>query len=145
MRRGFSVFYAVTAAVQITIRILTLALWHFALLPGSSRAAETAKRVALVVGNSRYEAAVGTLRNPVNDAKAMARALRALNFSVIEARDVTRDELLAAMLKFRAKLQGADVGLFYFSGHGISVAGENYLLPVRSGYTAAAMDATSRR
>ncbi len=99
-----------------------------------ARAAEAARRVALVIGNSRYEPAVGALRNPVNDARAMAKTLRALGFAVIEEQNVTRDELIAAMLKFRQKLRGAEVGLFYFSGHGISVSGANYLLPVKSGY-----------
>jgi len=112
-----------------------------------SRAADDAKRtrVALVIGNSRYEASVGPLRNTGNDAKAMAGTLRALGFTVIEEHNVTRDELLAAMLKFRTKLRGAEVGLFYFAGHGISVAGANYLLPVRSGYTPDAADDTARR
>ncbi len=102
-------------------------------------------RVALVIGNSRYESTVGPLRNTVNDARAMAKTLRALGFSVIEKHDVTRDELLAAVLAFRAKLRGAEVGLFYFSGHGISVTGSNYLLPLKSGYHSENADDTSRR
>ena len=102
-------------------------------------------RTALVIGNSRYEAAVGPLRNTGNDAKAMAKTLRALGFTVIEKHNVTRDELLAAMLQFRAKLRGAEVGLFYFSGHGISVAGSNYLIPIKSGYDAGNADNTTRR
>ena len=102
-------------------------------------------RTALVIGNSRYEAAVGALRNTGNDAKAMAKTLRALGFTVIEKHNVTRDELLAAMLQFRARLRGAEVGLFYFSGHGISVAGSNYLIPIKSGYAAERGDNTTRR
>ena len=111
------------------------------------RAAEATKRprVALVIGNSRYEAAVGPLRNTANDAHAMAKTLRALGFTVIEETNVTRDELLSAMLKFRTKLRGAEVGLFYFAGHGISVAGANYLIPIRSGYKPEADDDTARR
>ena len=104
-----------------------------------------APRVALVIGNSRYETAVGPLRNPVNDAKTMAKTLRALGFTVIERHNVTRDELLTAMLVFRAKLRGAEVGLFYFSGHGLAVAGANYLLPVKSGSDAENIGDTSRR
>ncbi len=129
------------------IRILTvLPVLLIAIVAPAARAAAPARpRVALVVGNSRYEASVGALRNTVNDAKAMAKTLRALGFSVIEEHNVTRDELLAAMVKFRTKLRGAEVGLFYFAGHGISVAGANYLLPVRSGYSADAADPTARR
>src|SRR5688572_32411285 len=128
MRYRFSVFYAALVIVQITNRILSFVLWFLVLATAPVRAAEdaTPSRVALVIGNSRYEAAVGPLRNTVNDAKAMARTLRALGFTVIEEHNVTRDELIAALLRFRGKLSGAEVALFYFSGHGISVAGANY-------------------
>lgn len=91
-------------------------------------------RVALVVGNNRYETEVGPLRNTVNDARAMAKTLRMLGFEVIEKHNVSRDELLGALVQFRGRLRGAEVGLFYFAGHGITVAGANYLLPVKSGY-----------
>jgi predicted negative regulator of RcsB-dependent stress response len=135
--------------VQITncIRLLLAVAWLLVLTFTGARAAEEAKRprVALVIGNSRYEASVGPLRNTGNDAKAMAKTLRALGFTVIEEHNVTRDELMAAVLKFRTKLRGAEVGLFYFAGHGISVAGANYLLPVRSGYSPGATDDAARR
>ena len=123
---------------------LALSLLHSLSL---ARAAEVTKpsRIALVIGNHRYEEAVGPLRNTGNDAKTMAKTLRTLGFTVIEKHNVTRDELLAAMLQFRAKLRGAEVGLFYFSGHGISVSGANYLLPIKSGYHSENVDTTSRR
>ena len=131
--------------MQITFRILNFALWSLWFLAASVWGADVPKRVALVVGNSRYEAAVGPLKNPANDAKAMARALRSLKFSVIEAHNLTRNQLMAVMLKFRARLPGAEVGLFYFAGHGISVSGENYLLPIKSGYSPQSTDGTSLR
>jgi uncharacterized caspase-like protein len=31
---------------------------------------------------------------------------------------------------FGNRLQGADVGLFYYAGHGVQVRGQNYLVPV---------------
>lgn len=102
-------------------------------------------RTALVIGNAKYEAAVGPLRNTGNDAKAMARTLRDLGFAVIEKHDVTRDQLLKAVVEFRSTLTDAEVGLFYFAGHGISVAGSNYLLPVKSGYTAEGADDVTLR
>ena len=144
--RRDSAFYATPAAVPIThcIRIFSAVICAL-VLTLNLRAADAKTRVALVIGNSRYEAAVGPLRNTVNDAHAMAKTLRALGFTVIEETNVTRDELLAAMLKFRTKLRGAEVGLFYFAGHGISVAGANYLIPIRSGYKPDAADDTARR
>lgn len=113
---------------------------------GFGAEAPRAGRVALVIGNHRYEPEVGALRNPDNDARAMARALRTLGFEVVEKHNVTRDELIAALVKFGAKLRGAEVGLFYFAGHGLSVAGANYLLPIKARYDpVAATDPTSRR
>jgi len=102
-------------------------------------------RTALVIGNARYEAAVGPLRNTGNDAKAVAKTLRDLGFAVIEKHDVTRDQLLRSVVEFRATLTNAEVGLFYYAGHGISVAGSNYLLPIKSGYTSEGADDVTLR
>ena len=112
-------------AVWLLACFLTVTLW-----------AEPVKntRTALVIGNQRYETAVGPLRNTGNDAKAVARTLRGLGFSVIERQDVTRDQLLRAVDDFRKTLEGAEVALFYYAGHGISVAGANYLVPLKSGF-----------
>lgn len=98
-------------------------------------AIEANTRTALVIGNARYEPLVGPLRNTTNDAKAVAKTLRELGFAVIEKHNVTRDQLLKAVLEFRSTLAGAEVALFYFAGHGIAVAGSNYLIPLKSGYT----------
>lgn len=103
-------------------------------------AASAQTRVALVVGNGKYDASVGALRNSVNDAKAVSKALRGLGFSVIEEHNVTRDELLEAVTDFRKKIAGAEVALFYYAGHGISVGGANYLVPMKSGYNPANAD-----
>ncbi len=108
-------------------------------------APKPAARTALVIGNAKYEAAVGPLRNTANDAKAVAKTLRDLGFAVIEKHDVTRDQLLRAVVDFRATLTGAEVGLFYYAGHGISVAGSNYLLPIKSGYTSEGADDVTLR
>jgi hypothetical protein len=102
-------------------------------------------RTALVIGNAKYETAVGPLRNTANDAKAVAKTLRDLGFVVIEKHDVTRDQLLRAVVDFRATLTGAEVGLFYYAGHGISVAGSTYLLPIKSGYTSEGADDVTLR
>jgi hypothetical protein len=61
----------------------------------SGVAAETkpTPRAALIIGNAKYEAAVGPLRNAVSDAKAVAKTLRGLGFAVVEEHNVTRDEL----------------------------------------------------
>jgi uncharacterized caspase-like protein len=136
--------------VQINKIVLSFALvlvWLISAAGVGANAAEPvpASRVALVIGNSRYEPAIGALRNPVNDARTMAKTLRALRFTVLEKHNLNRDELLAAMVQFRARLRGAEVGVFYFAGHGISVNGSNYLVPIKSGYSPDAPSAADRR
>ncbi len=86
-------------------------------------------RLALIIGNSNY--AVAPLRNPANDARAMAKALRELNFDVIEVIDGDRKQMKDAVREFSDRLTDKKgVGLFFYAGHGVQVKGENYLIPV---------------
>ena len=91
--------------------------------------AQAEKRVALVIGNSAYEHAP-PLPNPTKDAAGMAALLTTLGFEVIEGRDLDKRKMERAIRDFGVKLAGADVALFYYAGHGLQVAGENYLVAV---------------
>ena len=98
----------------------------------SSEPALADKRVALVVGNSAYRS-VALLDNPANDAKLLADTLTSLGFSLVGGGaqlDLDKPSLDRAVQAFGAQLAGADVGLFYYAGHGVQVRGENYLIPV---------------
>ena len=86
------------------------------------------QRVALVIGNSAYPTA--PLRNPVNDATAMAEKLRALGFDVILRTNVNFRDMTRAVNQFGEKLSAGSVGLFYYAGHGLQVRGKNFLVPV---------------
>ncbi len=114
------------------LRLAVLAGVVFCLAPGAP--GSTNPRTALVIGNARYESAVGALRNTDNDARAVARTLRSLGFFVMERHDLTRDQVIRAVGEFRKSLPGAEVALLYYAGHGISVAGSNYLIPLKSGF-----------
>ena len=87
------------------------------------------RRVALVIGNAKYTNTI-TLPNVENDAPAVAAALSRLGFEVIEGNDLDRSSMNTKLKDFARALIGADVGLFFYAGHGMQVAGENYLLPV---------------
>jgi uncharacterized caspase-like protein len=90
------------------------------------------KRVALVVGNSAYQN-VTRLDNTRNDAALMAETLADLGFSLIGGRaqlDLDKAALDADVQNFGQQIQGADVALFYYAGHGVQVNGSNYLVPV---------------
>ncbi|MBI3452468.1 MAG: caspase family protein [Rhodospirillales bacterium] len=86
------------------------------------------KRVALIIGNSAYKEA--PLKNPVNDARAMAKTLREQGFEVILREDATKTQINDAVGEFGEKLSEGAVGLFFFAGHGIQVQGRNYMVPV---------------
>ncbi|MBI4635893.1 MAG: caspase family protein [Candidatus Rokubacteria bacterium] len=86
-------------------------------------------KVALVVGNSKYRQV--PLKNPTNDARAMAAVLKGAGFEVALKLDAPRAEMLSAIqshVQVLATKKG--VGLFYFAGHGVQLAWRNYLIPV---------------
>ncbi len=87
------------------------------------------RRIALVIGNGAYQH-TGKLLNPVNDAHDIAQALKRSNFQVILKIDASLEVMGDAIYQFGESLKGGGIGLFYYSGHGIQVKGENYLLPV---------------
>jgi hypothetical protein len=86
------------------------------------------QRVALVVGNSAY--ATAPLLNPVNDARAIAQALRESGFQVIYKENADQRVMLGAIRDFGDRLLAGGTGLFYFAGHGMQIKGRNYLVPV---------------
>ena len=86
------------------------------------------QRVALVIGNSAYKDS--PLANSVNDANDIARALREFGFKVILKSNAGTRDMRQAIREFGAELKRAQVGLFYFAGHGVQVKGNNYLVPV---------------
>src|SRR5471032_2310990 len=95
----------------------------------SANAAKADRRVAFVVGNGAYKN-VAQLPNPPVDARAMASVLRNVGFEVVEGTNLSRDKMTEKLLEFGKKAQGADVAVFFYAGHGIAIAGSNYLLPV---------------
>ena len=86
--------------------------------------------MALVIGNSAYRDA--PLKNPVNDARAIAEALKASGFVVTKLENATREQMVAALREFGNRILGGGVGLFYYAGHGMQVKGKNYLVPVNA-------------
>src|ERR1700722_2821241 len=107
------------------------------LLASLTSSAHAEKRVALVVGNSAYQN-VGRLDNPANDASLMADTLRDLGFMLVGSGaqlDLDKAALDGVVQSFGQKIQGADVALFYYAGHGVQVRGSNYLVPVAANPT----------
>jgi uncharacterized caspase-like protein len=86
-------------------------------------------RVALVIGNGAYQNA-NRLANPANDASDVAQMLRQVGFDVIDGRDLDQRAMVEKIRDFGRKLERADVALFFYAGHGLQVAGRNYLVPI---------------
>jgi uncharacterized caspase-like protein len=93
----------------------------------SARAA-SGRRVALVIGNAAYK--VGELKNPVNDAQAIAGSLRTMGFEVTQRENTSLRDMIESFRQFSVQGQNADVRVVYYAGHGLQVKGRNYLLPV---------------
>jgi uncharacterized caspase-like protein len=97
-------------------------------LPGSS-VQPTGPRLALVVGNGEYRFAP-ELANPLNDGRDIAAVLRELGFKVIEGYNLDGAGMRAKIAEFGSAMPGAATTLLFYAGHGIQVAGKNYLVPV---------------
>jgi uncharacterized caspase-like protein len=98
-------------------------------LSGLTDSAVAEKRVALVVGNSGYQYAP-KLTNPRNDAADIAAALKKDGFQVIEGFDLDKAAFDRKVRDFAVALKGADAGVLFYAGHGLQVAGQNYLVPI---------------
>ncbi len=119
--------------MRVLALVLALACCGLLLLSVAPLRAET--RVALVIGNGEY--ATARLANPKNDAELMARTLKSVGFEVIKYTDANMQTMRQAFTDFARRLRQPDaVGVFYYAGHGVQVAGQNYLIPIGADITA---------
>lgn len=92
-------------------------------------AAWAERRVALVVGNAKYQT-VPQLPNPVRDALSVAAMFKEAGFDVIETQfDVGNIEFKRSIRRFETTADQADIAVVYYAGHGLEVNGINYLVP----------------
>src|SRR5215831_19761842 len=88
------------------------------------------KRVALVVGNSKYQT-VNPLPNPSRDATAITRMFRDAGFDSVDTLiDVGNLDFKRGIRKFEDTASDADIAVVYYAGHGIEIGGTNYLIPI---------------
>src|SRR5215831_17560237 len=104
---------------RLTLLILSVAaaLWPMA--------ASAERRIALVIGNSAYQHATA-LRNPGNDASDVAEALKKVGFDVTLGTDLDQQGFARTIEQFARSLDEADVGLFFYAGHGVQMNDKNY-------------------
>lgn len=107
-------------------RGLIAGVWLFLCLAVPACAAE---RIALVIGNSAYVHSTQLL-NPANDARDMADALKQAGFEVLLGIDLDKRGFDIRIREFARALEGANVALLFYAGHGLQVSGRNFLIPV---------------
>lgn len=115
--------------VLLTAFVLVLPAFGLAQQPPDANVTAFGEtRVALVVGNNQY--APRPLANPVNDAKAMQKALADLGFEVTLLTDATGVGMQRQIQAFLQGIKPDSVAVVYFAGHGVEIDGLNYLIPV---------------
>ncbi len=114
--------------VGLTIMLAASPLWVSA----------AQERLALVIGNSDYQQ-LRTLKNPARDAKAVAKKLRSMGFTLIGRKgktvsgpvlDLNRRDFFRTVKDFAKAAKGAEIALVYYAGHGMQDSKQSYLLPV---------------
>jgi len=108
-------------------RLILLGLW---LLSGQTFAAQ---KVALVIGNSEYNTVSDRLKNPANDAKAVASRLKGLGYDTELILNANLSKMLTALNGLNGKVDAGGTVIVYYAGHGIQLSGHNYLVPVDAG------------
>src|SRR5438045_1821608 len=90
--------------------------------------------LALVIGNANYANPKDRLVNAVNDAEDFGKKLLNLGFIVKKCTDCDRETFDRQVRSFGEELKKFDVGLFYFSGHGLQIEGRNYLTSIDTSF-----------
>ena len=115
--------------MQRVLRAVLPILAGLVVLAGLFNGASAEKRVALVVGNSAYQFAP-KLTNPRNDAADVAAALKKHDFEVVDGFDLNKAAFDRKVRDFSEALKGTEAGVLFYAGHGLQVAGQNYLVPI---------------
>jgi tetratricopeptide (TPR) repeat protein len=101
----------------------------------ATAAAPSGQRMALVIGNGAY-GHVQPLPNPPRDARAVARSLRDIGFTVVEGIDLDRATMQAKTRDFLREAARAQVAVVFYAGHGVQIDGRNYLVPTDIAFAA---------
>src|ERR1700704_4194241 len=109
----------------LCVAIASAALSHSAM-------SQQPARVALLIGNANYPDASTPLSTTIRDARALADEFRRTEFDVDLKENVGREEMQRAIDTFLGKIRSGMTALFYFSGYGIQVARQSYLIPVNA-------------
>ena len=114
--------------LPFAFRALACVLYASLAATDIASADEKAVGQAFVVGVSNYRN-LPKLPVAANDARLIADTLAGLGFDVTVGSAATRSDLLAEIARFEDKVRQIEkpIVVFYYSGHGIQLEGEDYL------------------
>ena len=112
------------------IRLALLLISVLSVLPIVPAAAAGAERFALVIGNAKYPDAEAPLKEPINDARAVADELKRDGFNVEIGENLTGDAMRRAFDKLYGRIKPGSVALVFFSGFGVQSGRQSYMIPV---------------
>ncbi len=124
---GKLVFSSFWLLRRLILTLAFLAAWFAC----SVIAAAGTERVALVIGNAKYDH-VANLPNAGNDAADLADALARIGFKVWESQNLDYRGMRLALRDFSRDARDAEMAVIYFAGHGIEIDNNNFLIPVNS-------------
>jgi uncharacterized caspase-like protein len=99
-------------------------------MAGSNKELPDRRKIALIIGNDDYRRPENRLSNSINNAKKLSNVLKTINFNVTTACNLGKHQMITDINAFSKTIDDRDLTLFYFSGHGYQVNGQNYLIPI---------------
>lgn len=112
---------------------LTVAIvWFTTMFYVAGPAAAEPQRLALVIANSNYPDANLPLQSATKDADLLVGELSRDSFDIDLKKDLSRQDMQAAVDAFLNKIRTGTTALVYFNGIGIQVAHQTYLIPVNA-------------
>ena len=90
------------------------------------------ERQALLIANADYPDGDAALRQSLNDARALADELRRSGFEVQVEENLVKQAMVNAIADFQARINQGSAALIFFSGYGIQVGPQNYIIPVNA-------------
>jgi formylglycine-generating enzyme required for sulfatase activity len=103
-----------------------------AMLTVSASSQQQPARLALVIGNASYPDASPPLSATIGDVRALAAELLRNEFTVDVKENVDKQEMQDAIDAFIGKIRDGTAALFYFSGYGIQVERQTFLIPINA-------------
>jgi uncharacterized caspase-like protein len=89
-----------------------------------------ASQLALIIGNGHYPDAEKPLNQPINDASALADAMRRRGFDVDMVEDATKADMARAVERLKSRIKPGSIVMLFFGGYGVQSGRESFMIPI---------------